>query len=236
MGTKLRQRRCLPDEVTEILRAEINSGTFKPGQKLPTEAALAQSFGISRTVVREALARLRYDGMLETRQGRGATVTENWQRRAFRFEPLIQDKLEDLNQLYELRAILEKETASLAAIRRDQTHLIEMEKRLRKMEDAVAQDTDGTIPDFEFHRLIAKASGNLYLIQLMQILNYKLIEQIRRAREHSRLKPELPSDVQKEHEEIFTAIKEKDSNAARHAAHKHIYGASSRLGLTIFDG
>jgi GntR family transcriptional regulator, transcriptional repressor for pyruvate dehydrogenase complex len=236
LNTKLKRPKSLPEEVTKILRAEIDKGTFKPGQVLPTEAALSKNFGISRTVVREALAQLKSDGLIETSQGYGAVVNESWKRKAFRFDLESVDSKEGLSQLFELRAILESEAASLAALRRNKGHLRKMRICLGQMLDAVTHSNDGTMPDFEFHRLIADAADNMYLIQFMQMLNYRIIEQIRKAREHSMLRSELPLEVQKEHESIFKAIKAGNKESARKATLAHIIQAGLRLDLSILDG
>ena len=88
IGSRLRKPRHLPEEVASILRDEIEKGTFKTGERLPAEMTLAKEFDVSRTVIREALARLKYDGLLDTRQGRGASVTNITMRNAFRLEAI----------------------------------------------------------------------------------------------------------------------------------------------------
>jgi len=235
IDVKLKRPKRLSDEAAEILRSKIGTGDFKPGERLPSEATLAESFGVSRTVIREALARLKSDGLLETRQGRGAIVSENRQRSAFRFESKIEGDVADLEHLFELRAILESGSASLAALRRDEKLLHEMEACLKQMNEAVLKDADGTTPDFEFHLLIAKATGNPDVIAFMEFLNSKLNDQIRKARENSRLKTGLPLIVEREHVAIFDAIAAGNPDAAREAVIAHIFQASQRLGLNILN-
>lgn len=232
IGAKLRQGRPLSEKVADILLAEIQAGTIKPGQTLPPEAELGENFGVSRTVIREALARLKSDGLLETQQGRGATLVESAQRSAFRLEA-AGGGARDPNHLFELRAILEGDAAALAAWRRSRAHIRRLRDCLERMQAAVADGSDGTAPDFEFHRIVAEASGNPYLLEFMKFLNFKLVDTIRAARTHSSLRPNWPQRVQKEHVAICDAIAEGNADRARTAMIRHITNASRRLGLDI---
>ena len=108
----------LAQRVSRHLVTEIRSGLYKPGDKLPPEADLAIQLGISRTILREALASLKQDGILESRQGRGMTVCAPGDRQAFRFSDIVETMSPtEANYLYEMRAILEAEAAALAAKR-----------------------------------------------------------------------------------------------------------------------
>ncbi|WP_419662281.1 transcriptional regulator, GntR family [Desulfosarcina variabilis str. Montpellier] len=235
LSSKLERPKRLSDQVSDILREKIDTAVFKPGEKLPTETKLAETFGVSRTVIREALARLKSDGLLESRQGCGATVSESHQRSAFRFGHHTTGEPKDLIHLLELRAILESGSAALAALRRSQDQLEQMAACLSRMREAVMQDTDGADDDFQFHRLIAEAAGNPNLLDFMAFLNTKLVDQIQHARRYSRQKKGLPLIAEKEHEAIYQAIVAGDADAARAAAIDHITQATRRLGLEILN-
>lgn len=234
-GSKLEQPVRLADQVADLLRLEIDKGTFQVGDKIPSESTLAKTFGVSRTVIREALGRLKYDGFLDSRQGLGVTVTAEAERKTFRFRDQLELDTQNLRHLFELRAILEGDAASLAALRRSQDDLDDLRTSLRSMDASIADKTDGTDFDFDFHRIVARASGNPYLLDLMYFLNTKLKGVIKTAREHSSLQPGLPPVVQKEHEAIFEALMGREPERARQAMLSHISQASCRLGLKVLD-
>jgi len=225
----------LPDQVAAILIQEIKRGVLKPDDMLPSEAELSAKFNVSRSVIREALSQLKYEGLLDSRQGKGITVVGTSGRRFFHLENLSKLTPRELAQLYELRSILEGEAAAKAARRRSKKSLARLKSCLKEMAKAVDSDTSGTMPDLDFHKGIAEASGNSHLRDLMQFLNEKLLFAIEKARGHSRLKPGLPKEVQKEHEAIFQAIEAQDPELAREKALTHLRNAARRLGLRIPD-
>ena len=223
----------LPDQVAEILAAEIDKGNLRPGDKLPTEAALATQFKVSRAVIREALAQLKYEGLLDSRQGKGVTVLGNAGRRSFRLAEIEKLSDRELAQLYELRAILESETAALAALRRSKKNLDVLRRCLKGMALAIETDDSGIFPDLEFHQGIARASGNQHVCDLMLFLNDKVSVMIGAARRHSRQHTGFPQQVQKEHEAIFQAIEAQHPDRAKAAALDHLKKSARRLGLNI---
>ena len=229
----LEQPPRLPDRVAEILAAEIDKGKLRPGDKLPTEAELCEKFKVSRAVIREALSQLKYEGLLDSRQGKGVIVLGNAGRRSFRLTEAEKLSENDLAQLYELRAILESETAALAALRRGTKNLNALKKCLGKMALAVEKDDSGTFPDLEFHQGIARASGNQHVCDLMLFLNDKVSVVIGEARSHSRQYAGFPERVQKEHEAIYQAIEAQDPIKAKEAALIHLKNSAKRLGLSI---
>ena len=222
IGAKIKQPRSLSEKVAEVLLDEIKQGTIRGGETLPPEAELADNFGVSRTVIREALARLKSDGLLETQQGRGATIVENGHRRTFRLEAYAGGSRERPNYLFELRAILEGDAAALAALRRNDQQLRSMQTCLQEMQTAVDEKIDGTTPDFRFHRAISRAAGNPYLLEFMKFLNFKLIDVTRSARQRSSLRVEWPEIVQKEHVAIFEAIAD-ERRRSRPEGHDRTY-------------
>ena len=232
-GSKLQQPVRLADQVADLLRQEIDKGTFQVGDKIPSESSLAKTFGVSRTVIREALGRLKYDGILDSRQGLGVTVVGETERKTFRFRDQWQFDNQNLCHLFELRAILEGDAASLAALRRSQDDLDDLQTSLKHMAASIDANTDGADFDFDFHRLVARASSNSYLLDLMHFLNTKIKGVIKTARENSSLQPGLPPVVQKEHEAIYQALVDQKPDSARQAMLSHISQASRRLGLKV---
>lgn len=218
----------------EFLVSEIRKGNLKAGERLPPEMELAKHFGVSRTVIREAFARLRQDGFLESKQGRGARVAESEKHRPFRLFEFDKISPVDLVHLYELRIILEGYAASLAAKRRRKKDLKEFERYLEAMDKSIRNGKDGTDPDVKFHQTIARASGNPYLFELMRFLNGNLKSLIRNAREHSRQYPHLPKIVQEEHKSIFKAILEGNPALAKSKTLAHLINAAKRLEIHVF--
>jgi GntR family transcriptional repressor for pyruvate dehydrogenase complex len=221
----------LPDQIAATLARQIGEGVYPSGDRLPPESRLAVMFGVSRSVVREALAQLKYEGLLESRQGQGVTVVGPSGRRSFRLEAVGGLNREDLAQFYEMRAIIEAEASALAARRRSVRHIQLLRNCLELMAVAVERRADGTEPDLAFHRIIAKMSGNKYLKDLMDYLNGRAGAVIRTARNHSSRDATLPAAVQQEHEEIFRALEAGDEARARAATLRHLQNAARRLGI-----
>jgi DNA-binding FadR family transcriptional regulator len=213
------------------LVSEIQRGILKPGERLPSEIVLTEQFGVSRTVIREAFARLKQDGFLDSKQWVGVRVAEPGKQRTFRLEDLNQMSFANLAHLYELRVILEGNATALAAMRRNKQDLEDLRRCLDAMEQAVKEWKDGTDPDVEFHQIIARTTANPYIRDLMRFLNDKLRDLIRRTREHSSQRPSLPITVQQEHVAIFEAISKRDPIQGREAALEHTKNAAKRLGL-----
>jgi DNA-binding FadR family transcriptional regulator len=115
----------LPSQVARLISDEIPAGRFKPGDRLPTERELAETFGVSRNVVREAIAKLRFEGAVEPRQGSGVFVLGNKAHLALRIDTEIWRNTRLFSNLFELRSILEVEAAGLAAARRTRSQLAE---------------------------------------------------------------------------------------------------------------
>lgn len=105
-------------QVSAELRQSIQSGSVKAGDKLPSEAKLTEAFGVSRTVIREAIAALRADGLVEARQGAGVFVREAPPQEALPFQDLDYNRISSVIELLELRTGVEVEAAGLAAVRR----------------------------------------------------------------------------------------------------------------------
>ncbi len=221
----------LPERVAAVIARQIGEGRYLPGAKLPPESQLSEVFGVSRSVVREAISRLKTEGLLDSRQGKGVMVLGPAARTAFRMEGIDRLSQQELAQFYEMRAVIESETAALAARRRNSADLKRLRGCLTRMAQAVEEGTDGTGPDVEFHRIIAEASGNRYLKDLMEFLNARAGQVIRTARDHSSRSARLPSQVQQEHENIFQAISAGDAEAARSISQHHLQNAARRLGI-----
>src|SRR5690606_25266292 len=105
----------LPAMIARQIYEKVVAGQLKAGDRLPTESELSESFGVSRTVVREAIAQLRHEGIVETRRGVGAFITEPERRQFLRLDDLSLNEPEAFRSLFQLRSVLEVEAAGLAA-------------------------------------------------------------------------------------------------------------------------
>ncbi|TIV48797.1 MAG: FadR family transcriptional regulator, partial [Mesorhizobium sp.] len=211
----------LPHRVATFLSREIESGELNPGARLPTEQELSEKFGVSRNVVREAIAQLRADGMIEARQGIGAFVLAPEQRAAIRIDREALKDTHNMERLFELRCILESESAALAAARRGQEHLDSIKAALDRMGGEERWEEGSIDADLLFHREIARATGNSYIHTFISFV----CEQIRHSIHYARLTNPLHDLVEinvGEHVRIYEALVAGDPVAAAAAMRTHI--------------
>src|SRR5438094_5802476 len=159
----------------EQLAAEIKSGRLAPGARLPTEEALTRAARVSRTVVREAVAALRAEGLVITRQGVGAFVSPEPQRAPFRIEPEHLRSLADIFNVMELRLGVEIESAGLAAERASKAEVRAIGAALHALDAAIAAERSAVEEDIGFHRAIAQATGNPEFARFLQFIGRHLI-------------------------------------------------------------
>ncbi len=226
----LQQPANLTGTLVARLREEITSGRLAPGVKLPTEQEMMASFGVSRTVIREAVSALRADGLVVTRQGSGAFVASDRGRRPFRIDPDQLDSIHDVIHLMELRASVELDAAGLAAERRQDENLRDIDDALGRIDQAIAQGDTAIAADFDFHHAIARATHNPYHMKFLEFLgNFTIPRQRIRVDVHT---PEEQTaylhKVQTEHREIYAAIKAQDADAARESARRHCMNSRAR--------
>ncbi len=223
---------ALPHRVAELLLREITTGEFVPGSRLPTEQQLADRFGVGRNVVREAIAQLRADGIVEAKQGIGAFVMAPEQRTAIRIDGEALKNAENMEHLFELRRILETESAMLAAARRTDDDLAAIKSALDRMSGEERWEDGSIEADLAFHREIARATGNDYIHTFISFV----CEQIRKSIHYARLTNPLHDLVEVnvgEHVRIYEALRVGDPDAAGAAMRNHIIGAAERVGIRL---
>lgn len=221
--------RALTDSVAEQLLEKIQGGVFSRGAKLPTEAVLSEEFGVSRTVIREAIARLKYEGLVESRQGSGVFVTEQAGIRPLRIDYTDVDALESVLQIVELRRSIEAEVAAQAARRRTDAAMANIDAALARIDTEVLAGGDGVSADVAFHRAIAEATGNPYFLKTLAFLSQYLETATRVTRTNEARREDFSRQVREEHQAIAAAIRAGDPDAARNAAQNHMYNAARRL-------
>ncbi|MEM5433086.1 FadR/GntR family transcriptional regulator [Cupriavidus oxalaticus] len=221
--------RALTDNVAEQLLDKIQNGAFARGDKLPTEAVLSEEFGVSRTVVREAISRLKYEGVVESRQGSGVFVTLQAGIRPLRIDYTDTGTLESVLQIVELRRAIEAEVAAQAARRRTDASMAAIDAALARIDEEVEQGGDGVAADVAFHRAIAGATGNPYFLKTLEFLSQYLETATRVTRTNEARRADFSRQVREEHQAIVAAIRAGDPLAARNAAQNHMYNAARRL-------
>ncbi|MFF1685788.1 FadR/GntR family transcriptional regulator [Streptomyces sp. NPDC058254] len=218
----------LTDRVAAILAAEIESGRLAEGDKLPTEVELVKQLGVSRTVVREAVSRLRTAGLVESRQGLGVFVLPR-RTRPLDLEAESADTKSKVLQIVEARSALEGEAASLAAVRATPAALDRMRHALDAIDAAVASGGDGVDEDLAFHGSIAESTGNAVLVSTVRYLGEVARSGIRVTRANEARRGDFIEAVRLEHHAILAAVESGDPEAAHAAARTHMKHAAARL-------
>ena len=226
-----RKQRSLAQELVIELSQQIRDGQIKRGDKLPTESAIMEAQGVSRTVVREALSRLQAAGLVETRHGIGTFVLDTPSPSGFRIDPATIVTLRDVLAILEFRISLEVESAGLAAQRRSDEQLKAMREVLDTLRDSAMNSSDAVGSDFQFHLLIAEATGNRYFTDMMSHLGTSIIPRTRvnSARIAHDDQRDYMARLEREHEQIYEAIARQDSDAARAAVRLHLTNSRERL-------
>lgn len=226
-----RKSRTLALDLVDALSARIRAGQWGVGDKLPTEAAIMEEFGVSRTVVREALSKLQAGGWVQTRHGIGTFVVGAGEAGVFRIASEQVATLRDVIAVLELRIGVEAEAAALAAVRREQTHLQAMHEAQAAFARAIEDGTDAVAADRALHMEIARASQNPHFLDLMQHLGDMLIprSRVNSARLAGQGRREYLLRVLAEHDSVIVAIANRDPEAARAAMRTHLSNSRERL-------
>lgn len=226
-----RRPRSLALGLVETMSARIREGQMRAGDKLPTEAAIMGEFGVSRTVVREALSKMQAAGMVETRHGVGTFVVGTGENANFRISPEQIATAREVIAVLELRIGLETEAAGLAAVRRTEANLAVMRQALDGFTKAIQENGDALAPDFTFHLEIARATQNVHFLELMNYLGTMIIPRARlnTAKVAGEPRPDYLQRVNAEHESIYSAISNRDPEAARAAMRTHLANSRERL-------
>ena len=219
----------LSDQLAARLLAQLQSGTMRPGDKLPTEALLAAEHGVSRSVVREGVHQLRSRGLLVSRQGSGVFVAMPAVQQPLAFDPRVLHSMQAVLQVVELRRVLEGEMAALAAARATRSQVAELRRALKAIDAATQAGRDGLNEDMAFHRGIANATGNPQFTRLLSFLEQYLLDAMRVTKGNESSRADFMEQVRAEHRAIVDAIAARDVSAARLAAVEHLLRGESRL-------
>lgn len=221
----------LSDRVYGDIVERILQGEYGEGDRLPSEAKLAEMNRVSRPIVREALSRLREDGLVRSQRGAGSYVECRPDRAMLDFAPL--ESLADMQRCFEFRAALEGESARLAAQHASPASLKEIERALQRLEECIQVGELGVDADFGFHLAIAKATNNRFFTDTLLSLKPQINFGQNLARNLGLRRPgqHLP-EVQQEHVQILQAIREGDAERACQRMRQHIGNSRRR----VFEG
>ncbi len=229
------QKRQVADVVAERIEQLIVDGVLKPGQALPSERRLCDKLGISRSALREGLRALRGRGILETSQGRGSFVAElNGPRDASPLMHLFSSQPRTLYDLLEVRALLEGESARLAALRGTEADFILIRRRYEEM-IAAHESPDGLDSqdharlDHGFHLAICEASHNPVLVHTLQSLTDLTLSSVFASVNNLYHRPTSLKQLDRQHSRLYRAVIERLPEHAQRAARDHIHGIRDSL-------
>ena len=223
MTTTLAQR------VVTGLKERILSGDLAPGSKLPSETELIAVYAVSRTVVREAVTRLRAEGLVETFQGRGSFVLAVPEPTTFRVEASALRTHHDVLAMVDFRLGVESEAAALAAARADAGAAAAVGAAMDAF--VAAAPEEAVEADFAFHRAVAAATGNHFYLDLIESLGPMMIllPRTRLGDAYSLTDAAHVERVRREHENVAAAVRAGDPETARAAMRVHLGNTRRRL-------
>jgi GntR family transcriptional regulator, transcriptional repressor for pyruvate dehydrogenase complex len=218
----------LADRAYTAIVQIINENGLGPGERLPSEARLAETFGMSRGIVREALVRLTADGITEARRGAGSYVKRLPSDRLRSHVPM--HGLAATLGTYEVRFVIEAEAARLAAHRRTPQQMDAIERTLAALRAALMSDAPAHDEDWALHRAIADATGNSAFVTIFDCLQEEVMRILRAGVEISRSRPpEVIEAMMGEHDAIVEAIGAQDEDGAALAMRWHLSQGRKRL-------
>lgn len=225
------RRSYLNEQVADQIRRLLASGSLEPGDRLPTEQALCDEHQVSRTVVREAIASLRADGLVVSRQGSGVFVAQPPVQpfRLSLFDGVAPDKISSIIEILELRAALESEAAALAAERRSPGEMAKIQESFAAIAAGVVAGGQAEDQDFAFHLAIAEATHNRHFVEFFRFLGERTIPR-NQINEHGSTAPYL-QQIQLEHRQIVEAIAARNSQQAHASMRAHLKGSQNRYQL-----
>lgn len=218
----------VPDRLSVDLERLILEGDLAPGEKLPAERELAQHLGVSRVSIREALRELENRGLIDRKPGRGTIVLRPGERAAIADDLLdtvaaLQPALQDI---MELRAIVEPPIARLTASRAMPRDLAQLRELVEAMEKDVTKERYAEL-DRAFHQSIAQYTHN----PLLALINEQIAQQIAPSRANRYQTRERREASSAAHRRIYEAIAARDGDLAEHEAREHVLDIAQQIAL-----
>ena len=223
-------RAGLPSQVATHVRNQIVHGNLSPGDRLPTEREMASQHGVSRAVIREAVAKLIHEGLVISRQGVGAFVASPDNATTLVIDPDRFANPQDYRQLYELRLVLESGAAELAASNCDAQDIDAINQTIIEMSNVEDSHEIYVGHDIAFHHAVAAASKNPFVSMFISFVDLKLQESIFVALRKLDFRSTTEISIA-EHKAVLKAIQARDPAGAATAMRAHLQNSSRRLGL-----
>jgi len=222
--------RRLSAEVVDRLAEQITSGKLPAGAKLPSEQEMMRGMGVSRTVVREAVAALRARGLVITRQGAGAFVDRDTSRQPYVIDPDGLGSLDSVLDILELRMAVESEAAAIASERATNMQIKAIKEAQRVFSRVISSGELAIKEDFAFHQAIALATQNNRFGEFLEFLGRLIIPRhsIRSFEGNPNGPRQYLARIEKEHEAIFHAISARSPSKAREAMRGHLLKSRER--------
>lgn len=224
------ERRKVADQVLDFLIEMMRTGELQTNTILPTENELAARFGVSRAPIREALKVLEVAGAIESKQGGRSLVKEVSLAKLLdpvRFQLIRKQQVIDL---LEFRIIIESEAAALAAERRTEEELREIQRLVEHFQNLMDdKQAIGHEEDYQFHQFIMKASKNDFISETINNLSELHLRALKFSLSHNLGWEKKRQEVAKEHMIIAQAIAVQDSVEARRAMREHLYNARQKI-------
>lgn len=226
-ASRLEQAPSLSSTLVERLREEISSSRLDIGSRFPTEAEISSAYGVSRAVVREAVAALRAEGLVTTQRGRGSVVAARVPTQPFGISQEEIQTRDDVLRVFELRRALESEAATLAAQRRTRQDLAAIKKCLKRFQVAIDKGQHAIDEDIDLHLAIAVATQNDFFPRLMASFRTIFISRrrLRTDLNDGETRRIYLTQVQSQHLLIVDAIEKCDAHAASKLMRKHLDGS-----------
>lgn len=229
VGDAKRGSSTLAAAISQALREAIRSGRYRPGEKLPSEARLTAEYNVSRTVIREAIAALRADGLVDPRQGAGVFVLEPLSAPVLPFQNVDNARVSSVIELLELRTPVETEAAALAAQRRSPAQEEAIIERHHAIIACIQNGQPTIEADFELHLAIAEATNNPRFVEFLRIMGEGMIPRSAlREPDSERTSSDYLRRLVEEHGRIVAAISNGDVDDAREAMRIHLSGSQQR--------
>jgi len=231
--TALKREERLSDRAAKALEKLIVDGVLKSGSRLPPERELAAMFGVSRTVIREAVQNLAARGLLDVHPGEGTVVTgPSTDSVSESLQLLLRSRGTGIaiDHLHEVRRVLEVEIARLAAERGTDEDIADLEAIVEQLEAERGLEASAKL-DVEFHRALAVAAHNPLFIILLDSIGGLLLAIRRMSFDH----PETAAKARYHHRNIFEQVKSRDPDAARRAMDSHLDESEDTMRVVLRD-
>ena len=212
-------------EIASIMRAEIEGGAYRKHERLPASRKLAETYGVARNTLRDALAQLEEEGMLETRAGSGTYITHADQERT----PAAIEEASPL-ELIDARFALEPHVCRLCVMHGRREDFDALEKLCTEMENAANDPQVFAEADTEFHRTLVQTTRNALLVWMIEQINaVRSLDDWTRMRQLT-LDPKIIAQYNTQHRNVLTAIRAREPERAANFMKEHL--ETARLSLT----